>query len=278
MFGCFRIQAKVEHNDNKQSKNEILMGIWSKKSAEAIHRIREHRKRCLIIHYGCQSLYDDREGLSPRISNIVVRDLDNEQTFSFAIHLVAEKMKISRDNVVGKFDEIESKLLEEFFQFVRDHPGNLWLHWNMINLQYGFETLAHRYSVLTDRNAPGIEMDNRINIASVIRGKYGENYVGVPHMSNLMSVNGGIKKDFVVGKDEVELFKASEFAKLHASTIAKVGFFSDVIHLVLDGKLKTQRSNFLIKIERATDHAIAKLVGLGSAIYAFIDLGLKAIG
>lgn len=251
------------------------MGIWSKKAGESLARIKNHRKNCLIIHYACQSLYDDREGLSPRISNIVIRDLENEQTFSFAIHLVAEKMHVAKSDIVVRYDQIETQLLEDFFQFVRDHPGHLWLHWNMINLQFGFETLAHRFSVLTGKNAPSVDMDSRINIAGIVSGKYGSNYADVPHMPNLMKVNGGIKRDFVAGKDEVELFKNEEFARLHASTIAKVAFFSEVVHLMIDGKLKTQRSNFLVKIERATDHAYAKLIGLAAALYTFVDLAQK---
>lgn len=94
------------------------MGIWSKKAAEGIGRIKRHFKKCLIVHYGCQSLYDDREGLSPRIGNIVVRDLDNEQTFSFAIHLVAERMHIPKDDIPSRYNEIEEVLLEDFYQFV----------------------------------------------------------------------------------------------------------------------------------------------------------------
>jgi hypothetical protein len=80
------------------------------------------------------------------------------------------------------FDKIEAQLLEDFYDFIRQHPGNLWLHWNMINLQFGFETLAHRYGVLTGKNAPSIEMDSRINIAGIVSGKYGANYADVPHM------------------------------------------------------------------------------------------------
>lgn len=251
------------------------MGIWSKKAAESIARIRRHFKKCLIVHYGCQSLYDDREGLSPRIGNIVVRDLDTEQTFSFAIHLVAERMHIEKENISDNFDAIESALLDDFYQFVRDHPGHIWLHWNMINLQFGFETLAHRYSVLTGKNPPSIDMDNRINVAGIVIGKYGENYADIPHMPNLMKVNGGIKRDFVAGKDEIELFKNGDFARLHASTISKVGFFSEVIHLLLDGKLRTQRANLLVRVERGTDHVFVKLVGLAAAVYTLIDLSEK---
>jgi hypothetical protein len=95
-------------------------------------------------------------------------------------------------------------------------------------------------------------------------------------MPNLMKVNGGIKRDFVPGKEEVDLFQNSEFARLHASTIAKVTFFGEVVHLLLDGKLKTQRASIIIKTERATDHVVAKVIGVLASIYTLVDLLDKA--
>jgi hypothetical protein len=93
--------ARRRHFSLWRSK-EGEMGIWSKKAAESLFRIKKHRKNCLIVHYACQSLYDDKEGLSPRISNIVVRDLENEQTFSFAIHLVAERIRTAKSEISKK--------------------------------------------------------------------------------------------------------------------------------------------------------------------------------
>jgi hypothetical protein len=252
------------------------MGISFNRAREAVGRIRRHRDRCLVIHYACQSLYDDREGLSPRISNIIVKDFTNDQTVSFAAHLTAEKLHISKTEIEDRFDDVERTLLEEFYAFVQSHSGNLWLHWNMINIQYGFETLAHRYYILTGKNAPGIEIDNRINIAGILSGMYGEKYVPVPHMPKLMELNGGVRRDFVPGVEEVELFKSKEYARLHASTVSKVKFFSDVVELILDRKLKTQQATIYVKIERATDSLVAKVIGLIAAIYAIISIGMAA--
>jgi hypothetical protein len=249
---------------------------WSR-AREAIEKIKRHRDKCLVIHYACQSLYDDREGLSPSISNIVVQDYGNGQTVSFAAHITAEKLGISKDDITAKFDQIEAALLEEFYEFVRAHNGDLWVHWNMINIQYGFEVLAHRYYILTKKNAPGIDIDNRVNVAAILMGKYGEKYVSVPHMPNLMKLNGGVRKDFILGKDEVEVFRAGEYARLHASTVAKVKFFVDVIDLIIDNKLKTEKATFAVKIERSLDSIAAKAIGLLAALYTIIDITLKVL-
>lgn len=254
------------------------MGIAFSKAREAIERIKKHRRNCLIIHYACQSLYDDKDTHSPRIANIVVKDYDSDQTFSFALHFAAERLGIGKLDIDGRLDEIERRLLEDFFDFVRQHPGNLWLHWNMSNLVYGFETLAHRFSLLTDRNAPSIDMENRINLAELLVGRYGPNYSTIPHIPGLMQLNGGLKRDFVAGADEVELFRQGEFARLHSSTMAKVGFFREVVDKVLDRKLKTQSAGWYIRVERATDHVFAKVIGVAASIYALIDIALKISG
>lgn len=253
------------------------MAISYNRSREAIARIRRHSKNCLVIHYSCQSLYDDREGLSPSISTIVIKDFENDQTVSFAAHIAAERLHIRKEDITANFDQIEAALLEEFYEFVRNHSGNIWLHWNMINIQYGFETLAHRYNVLTGKNAPNIDIDSRINIAAILQGKYGYNYVAVPHMPNLMRLNGGPRKDFILGADEVEVFRQGEYARLHASTVSKVRFFGEVMELVIDGKLKTEKARIPVVIERGLDSIIAKAIGLAAAIYTIVDITLKLI-
>jgi hypothetical protein len=254
------------------------MGIAYRRACSAREKIKRHHSKCLVIHYACQSLYDDREGLSPNIACIVVKDLDKEQTVSFAIHFTAEKHGIDKTAIKDNFERIEKLLLEEFYEFVRNKPGHIWLHWNMKNIHYGFETLAHRYNILTEKNAPNIDVDDRINIAGTLMGLYGDNYVSVPHIPKLMEINGGVRRDFVAGKDEVELFKNGDYARLHGSTLAKVNFFGDVVELMLDRKLKVEKPTIFVRIERATDHVGAKLIGLAASVYTVIDLFLRLRG
>lgn len=254
------------------------MAIEFKSAREALSRVRKHPERCLIVHYACQSLYDDADSLSPSISNIIVKNFANDQTVSFAAHIVAEKLQIPRNDIQARFAEIERALLEDFYAFVVSRVGHYWLHWNMINIQYGFETLAHRYYILTDKTAPNIDVDNRINIAGILHGIYGQGYVATPHMPKLMELNGGVRRDFVAGIDEVGLFKSMEYARLHASTVSKVRFFSDVVSLTLDKKLKTAKSTVYARTERALDGVTAKSVGAFSAVYTLIDLIAKAAG
>jgi hypothetical protein len=98
-----------------------------------------------IIHYSSQSLYDEgTEGLSPRITSIVVMHFATRQTVSFSVHAAADLMGISREDVAFRYDDIEKKMLADFFGFLRDRLDRNWIHWNMRNLTFGFEHLEHR--------------------------------------------------------------------------------------------------------------------------------------
>jgi hypothetical protein len=61
----------------------------------------------LVIHYSTESLYDEGlQGLSPRITSIVVTHLDGGQTSSFSIHTAAEQLGVAKDQVASP--EIET--------------------------------------------------------------------------------------------------------------------------------------------------------------------------
>jgi hypothetical protein len=89
--------------------------------SEFIREVKKKPEHFCIIHYSCQNLYGDNEGLSPRITSIVVMYLGSEQTLSFSTHAVAEELGIAKEEVSQKFDKIERKLLIDFYAFVRDH-------------------------------------------------------------------------------------------------------------------------------------------------------------
>ncbi len=57
------------------------MGINN--SRDFIKEIKLHPENFYIIHYSCQSLYDDNEALSPRITSIAITHYSTEQTVSF---------------------------------------------------------------------------------------------------------------------------------------------------------------------------------------------------
>lgn len=103
-------------------------------SKEFIKEVKRTPQNFYIIHYSCQSLNDDNDGLSPRITSIAILHLSTDQTVSFSIHAIAEELGIGRDNIHQRLDDIELALLCKFNDFVRDRRDRYWIHWNMRNL------------------------------------------------------------------------------------------------------------------------------------------------
>lgn len=226
-----------------------------------LKNVKLHPEEYIIIHYSCQSLYDDNEGLSPRITSIVVMILCNRQTISFATHAIAEELGILRDKVIENYDLIERELLEAFYKFVTENKEKKWIHWNMNNITYGFEHIEHRYRKLTLKSAPVVLVENRINLDSLFRSKYGNDYVQKPRMAQLMDINGGRHRHFLTGPEEVNAFKSLEFIKMHNSTLCKVNFFEEVIELSIKGKLNTKSKQLMVIFDRMTESRAPRIIG-----------------
>lgn len=117
---------------------------------EKLKTLQENEHNLYVIHYSCENLNDNNENYSPRVTSIAVLHLKSNTMHSFSIHLIAEKMKISRGEIDQNYDVLEKKMLEDFYEFVKESDEIVWLHWNMSNINYGFEALSHRYEVLTE--------------------------------------------------------------------------------------------------------------------------------
>ena len=242
-------------------------------SRSFIRAVKHGPENFYIIHYSCQSLYDDNDALSPRITSIAITHFATEQTISFSTHAIAEELKIERDDVKSKFDAIEMQLLKNFFNFVRDRRDKYWIHWNMRNLSYGFEHLEHRYRVLGGTDAPVIPVERRLNLNDLLADRYGSGYAAHPKMKSLMEMNGGIHRHFLDGQEEVAAFQNNEFIRMHNSTLAKVGFFYIVIKNLILGKLITASKGYGAALDRIFESRIAKMTGLfGTAITIGVGL------
>jgi hypothetical protein len=215
-----------------------------------------------VIHFSCQSLSDANEGYSPRITSIAVLHVERSVMHSFSIHLVAEEKRVARDEIESHYDGLEGEMLSRFFQFVAENPESKWLHWNMSNINYGFETLSHRYKVLTGKDAPSIPDTRRYNLSSLITTRYGSNCVDHPRMTKLMELNGGVHRDFLNGQEEANAFEAKEFVKLHKSTMSKAYWFQNMFWRLVRNKVVTQRSNWMDRANRTAESRTAKVLGL----------------
>ena len=240
---------------------------------ETIKYLKANEQTLFIIHYSCQNLNDNNENYSLRITSIAVLHVGSSSMHSFSIHLAAEIKNYDRDDIDKHYDELELEMLEEFYSLVKENSGAFWLHWNMSNINFGFETLAHRYKVLSKKDAPRIEDSRKFNLISIILSLYGANCVDHPRMQKLMELNDGIHRDVLTGKEEVEAFQNKEYIKLHKSTMSKVYWFKSMYYRVLEGKVVTQRSNWGHKVNHFLERPTVRLLGFIAVLFSLFQLG-----
>lgn len=211
---------------------------------EARHRFEEvNRKRdmFLVIHYSCESFYDIKDGHTPRVTSLAVRNLSTGQTVSFSIHKSAEESHIPLSEIAANYDGLERRMLGEFFDFLRSRHGHHFVHWNMRDINYGFQAIEHRYKVLGGE--PFVVDDSRkFDLARELIALYGVGYS--PHgksgrLHSLMEINHITAKDALTGAEEAKAFDDKEFVKLHQSTLRKVDVMANILERVFDGSLKT---------------------------------------
>lgn len=210
-----------------------------KRACNILKDIDKNPSNYLIIHYSCESFYDIKDGRTPRITSIAIRSYDLGQTDSFSIHKVAEKKRVNFESIVEHYDELEYTMLTEYFEYVKEHKGFKWLHWNMRDINYGFKAIEHRYEVLGGK--PEIVLDNvRIDIARLFIDKYGVEYISHPRMEKLIELNHIQPKDYLSGAQEAQAFENKEYIKLHQSTLRKVDVFANLIERTIQNTLKTK--------------------------------------
>lgn len=244
-----------------------------KKENTQIKYLYDNSDNIYFIHYSCQNLSDDNEGYSPRITSIAVLHMKSDQMYSFSIHLEAEELKINRDQIFEEYDQIEERMLNRFFQFAETRSNEaIWIHWNMTNINFGFETLEHRYRVLSANTPFHISEKNRYNLSKLLSKRYGPKYANDPKMLNLMELNGGRQRSFLKGDEEVSAYKAKEFVKLHNSTMCKVYFFKSVFNKMIHNNLITATNQFRYKVNMIYQNPIVQLLGIIGVVGTIISL------
>jgi hypothetical protein len=215
-----------------------------KDAIKKINEIEERRDSALIVHYSCESFYDIDDGRTPRITSIAIRNFATGQTVSFSIHKCAEQRGIAHADIDGNYDELEKLMLDEYFDFLKSRHGYTFIHWNMRDINYGFQAIEHRYAVLGGE--PFVVDDGRkVDLARVLVAIYGVNYVGHQpsgRLHNLVEHNKITAKDMLTGAEEAEAFEKKEFVQLHRSTLRKVDVMANILERVVDESLKTNAS------------------------------------
>lgn len=235
-----------------------------------------------VIHYSCESFYDRPEGRSPRITSIALRKLDSAQTKSFSIHQTAERGRIPFEQIDEHYDDLEKEMLTAFFGHLGNHQGMKYMHWNMRDINYGFQAIEHRFIVLG--GGPHILEDNyKTDLSRLLIDIYGVGYIGHPRLETLLEKNHIAPRDFLKGADEARAFEEQNYVALHQSTLRKVDVISNIAGRAHDCNLKTNttwwemhggrgRTALIWMAENRTFQVaagLASLAGLALALWAF---------
>ena len=210
-----------------------------RKAKELINSFYDNNSHALLIHYSCESFYDINDGHTPRITSIAVKYLVSAQTKSFSIHKVAELRKISINQIESHYDILEKEMLDDFFKFAKTLSAFRWIHWNMRDINYGFEALIHRASILGAETFD-LKDENKFDLARLLIEKYGKQYAGHPRLTSLLEMNSISSKNFLSGEDEAKAFENKEYVKLHQSTLAKVDVMENILKRTAEEDLKTK--------------------------------------
>ena len=249
-----------------------------REAKEQLSEIEAERNHVIVIHYSCESFYDRPDGTSPRITSIAVRNLATGQTTSFSIHQFAERAKKLpiKDNQCH--DELERMMLKEFYTYADRRENHIWLHWNMRDINYGFQALEHRFKTLGGEPAE-IPESHRRDLARLLSELYGNSYVGHPHLKCLAEKNDMAHHDFLSGEEEAAAFEAGNYVKLHQSTLRKGQVLSQIMDLASADGLKTDArrieiygSHFQSAMEKIKEHPLGCIIGLIGAIASIVSL------
>ena len=246
--------------------------------AQAIERLAPLRSHpeTVVIHYSCESFFDKPDGYSPRISAIVAKDMKSKQTHSFAIHYEAEATHVDKAGIEDQYDGLERKMLDRFFNFVKERKSHFYVHWNMRDANYGFQAIYRRYRALG--GVPfEIEENRLIDLADCLVEIHGHDYAGHPRLQKTMEINGLTAKNFLSGKEEAGAFAQKEYNRLHLSTLRKVDAIGNIMNLQLEGELKTNTHPLISKISEIHTHWLLTLIGILLAFYGLGNAIIKAI-
>ena len=257
---------------NRRNRKEIL---------RRLREIDDRKENSLVVHYSCEGFYDRSDGSTPRVTSIAVRNLGTGQTESFSIHKVAELKKVSLIEIANNYDQLEKEMLDEFGDFLQRNSHCTWIHWNMRDINYGFQAIEHRHKVLEGHPPSRLPEERKFDLARGLISIYGVGYAEHPRLESILRINKITDKSFLSGKDEAVAFDSGEYVKLHQSTLRKVDILANIFGRSVDGSLKTNASwrevhgiNPAVIAELITEHWLWVLFGIIASIASIIGLVL----
>lgn len=223
---------------SKTAPSELERLKSRKKNKELMNNIYAEKVNSYVVHYSCESFYDeDKQAFrTGRVTSIGLRNLEDAQTHYWSIWLSAE-VKMKEDKIDESLDELEKDVLDNYFNFIKMNSKAHYIHWNMRDVNYGFQALEHRYRVLGGTPI-SISDDKKFDLARVLVSLYGRNYASHKYIDNngkehhgrmmvLAAMNNVATKDAMEGMQEANAFKDKNYKALYMSTLRKLDMLAN---------------------------------------------------
>ena len=246
-------------------------------AASNLRKLTEDPSKVLFVHYSQSNTFDDDDygNISPIITSIVIKSLDNQIDQQFAIHFEADKADIPIDEIQDSYRELELRILKGYNDFVKRHRECNWIHWDMKNIHFGFEAIKHRYEKifgdLKDYNE--IPINNKKNLRDIIEGMYGEEFVNGPDTlrSLLKCSSGNIDNNtYLSSNDESIEFEHKNFTNVIKSVDLKVDFIKKATNKLIQRKLVVSNKNYYAIFVDTVNHPVFTFIGWGATIGGLI--------
>ncbi len=246
-----------------------------KNAKNTLRKIYDNKSDYLLIHYSCESFYDIKDGRTPRVTSVAIKEMESRQIKSFSIHKVAEEKGIDAGAIFANYDLLEKTMLEQLNAYMVKNAAKKWVHWTMTDINFGFEAIKHRALTLGVKKLHNVT--NTFDLSVLFKDRYGENYIEHPRLGTLLKKNNIVPANFLSGAEEATAFEDKEYVKLHQSTLAKISCFETLINYAAEDVLKTNSKWTDIYgksiqgiFELSKDHWLANLIGFILGILAGI--------
>lgn len=240
-----------------------------------LKKLTEDPSKVLFIHYSQSKTFDDDEygAISPVITSIVIKSLDEQIDMQFAIHLEADKAEIPKDQIQDSYRELEMRILKSYNEFVRRASNCLWVHWDMKNIHFGFEAIKHRFEKIGLPNYAEVSSSQKLNLRVLLEGMYGDNFVNGPdQMKSLLLCNSqNVNDPRFLDKDVESLeFEKMNFDLVIQSVDTKVDFLRRATKKLSNKKLIVLNKNEYAIFVDVVNHPVITFIGWTATVAGLI--------
>jgi hypothetical protein len=153
-----------------------------------------------VIH-SLSELVPGKDGAGTRrVTAIAILHVGSGNSTSFLLDLPLDTQPGSR---ASQNDEIEQAVLAGFYQHLREHPAEYWLHWTMRDETSGLPAIARRFEALGGEPVliPDAYLVDLADVLPAIAGEGDRDAADGAWLDHLMRLNGFDPADLATGSN-----------------------------------------------------------------------------